>query len=390
MPKLIIDPGLTMPDENLKLSSIQEKLNAAVVTAKEFIETPPICFEIMDGEFSSEIGTLGNISLWIGKAKQGKTFAMSMALAAAELGEWLMSKLKITLPQDRKNINLFDTEQSRFHLQRVIRRVAKLSNRDEPVNLTAYGLRKYAPLERLELIEYALYNTTGLGFVVIDGIRDLITSINDEEQSSMITSKLLKWSEELNIHIAVVLHTNKGDNNARGHLGSELTNKAESVISVGKDEQNADQMIIKPEYCRSKEFIPFCFKIDEYGVPYISELPLIEQPAGKKALAPVDVAAETHSQVLDAVFRLKTEYKYGELQDQIKDFFMRFGIKFGQNKAREFITFYLNDAWMELHEPPKGFAVYRRLKKELVQKPHLNGNFYVNDHINTLDNDCPF
>lgn len=390
MPVVIIDPEAVIPDENIILSSLQEKLNAAIVTAKEFIETPPICFEIMDGEISSEIGTLGNISLWIGKAKQGKTFALSMALAAAEVGDWLMKKMKITLPDAQKNITLFDTEQSKFHLQRVVRRVAKLSNREEPVNLTAYGLRKYRPDERLEMIEYSIYNTPNLGFIVIDGIRDLITSINDEEQASMITSKLLKWSEELNIHIAVVLHTNKGDNNARGHLGAELTNKAESVISVAKDEENKDQMIIKADYCRSKEFLPFGFKIDEYGVPYISEIPIIEVPKGKKSTTPVDIATETHSQVLDAVFRLKNEYKYGELQDQVKDFFMRFGISFGQNKAREFITFYVNDQWIELYEPPKGYAVYRRLNKSLVQKPYLNNGNYVNYQINTLDEDAPF
>lgn len=387
---ILVNPAVDIPDENIKLSSLQEKLNAAIVTAKEFIETPPICFEIQDGEYSSEIGTLGNISLWIGKAKQGKTFAMSMALAAAELGDWLMSKLKISLPADQKNIYLFDTEQSRFHLQRVVRRVAKMCNREEPINLISVGLRKYSPAERLELIEYALYNTQNLGFVVIDGIRDLITSINDEEQASMITSKLLKWSEELNIHIAVVLHTNKADQNARGHIGSELTNKAETVISVGKDEQVPDQMIVKPEYCRSKEFVPFAFKIDEWGVPYITDLPIIETPVGKKSLSPVDVPPETHTQVLDAVFRLKSEYKYAELQDQVKDFFMRFGIKFGQNKAREFITFYMNDYWLEINEHKKGYPTYRRLKKELVQKPRLNGANYVNDDFNTLSDDCPF
>lgn len=386
MGKLSINPDVEIPEGNIKLSSIEEKLNAAIVTAKEFIEVPPICFEIIDGEFSSEIGTLGNVSLWIGKAKQGKTFAISLALAAAELGETLMSKIKITLPESQKGVELFDTEQSRYHLQRVIKRISKLSNRDEPFNLTSYGLRKYSPSERLELIEYALYNTQGLGFVVIDGIRDLISSINDEEQSSMISSKLLKWSEELNIHIAVVLHTNKGDNNARGHLGTELTNKAESVISVGKDENNKDQMIIKPEYCRSKDFIPFGFMIDQYGIPYISEIPIIEPGTqGKKALAPIDIPPETHAQVLDQVFRLKIEYKYGELQDQVKDFFMRHGITFGLNKSREFITYYQNDSWIE-----KAGAVYRRLKKDLVQKPHLNGNGYVNYQINTVGEDDPF
>lgn len=372
MANICIDPEIELPYDNIKLSSLEEKFNSTIVTANEFIEIPPICFEIMEGEYNSEIGTLGNISLWIGKAKQGKTFAMSLALAAAETGEWLMDKIKITLPDTNKNVILFDTEQSKFHLQRVIKRIAKLSNRPEPFNLTSSGLRKYPPHERLELIEHALYSIEGIGFVVIDGIKDLITSINDEEQASMISSKLLKWSEELNIHIAVVLHTNKGDNNARGHLGTELTNKAESVISVGKDENNKDQMIIKPEYCRSKEFNPFAFKIDAYGVPYISDIPIID-PAGngasRKALTPVDIPTETHLLVLDAVFRKNKELKYSDLIPQIKDYFMRHNIKFGENKAKEFATFYQNDNFIESFKPEKGHQMYRMVSRLTPYKP---------------------
>lgn len=357
-----INPDIAVPDNNIKLSSIQEKLNSAIVTVNEHIEIPPICFEIMDGELSSEIGTLGNISLWIGKAKQGKTFAMTMALAAAETGEWLMDKIRISLPNENKNVFLFDTEQSKYHLQRVLKRVTKLCNIDEPANLTGFGLRKYNPSERLEMIEYALYNSENLGFVVIDGIRDLITSINDEEQSTMISSKLLKWSEELNIHICVVLHTNKSDNNARGHLGTELTNKSETVISIGKDEQERDQMIIKPEFCRSREFIPFGFKIDDYGIPYIVDLPALQNDGKKKALTPVDIDKKTHIEVISAIFRVNKELKYTDLQNQVKDYFMRFGIKFGDNKAKEFLTFYVNDEYIESFKPEKGHTMYRRLK----------------------------
>lgn len=362
MTLISIEPKEVIPDNNIKLSSIQEKLNSAIVTVNEHIETPPICFEILDGELSSEIGTLGNISLWIGKAKQGKTFAMTMALAAAETGEWLMDKIRIALPAQNKNVLLFDTEQSKYHLQRVLKRVTSLCKIPEPMNLTGFGLRKYNPGERLEMIEYALYNTDNIGFVVIDGIRDLITSINDEEQSSMISSKLLKWSEELNIHICVVLHTNKGDNNARGHLGTELTNKSETVISIGKDEQDKDQMIVKPEFCRSREFIPFGFKIDEYGIPYILELPALQNDGRKKAVTPVDIDKKTHSEVIEAIFKVNKELKYTELQNQVKDYFMRFGIKFGDNKSKEFLTFYVNENYIENFKPEKGNALYRRLK----------------------------
>lgn len=347
-----------VPDTVIKVDSLQEKLMAARVSALEHIETPPICFEIKDGEISSEIGTLGNISLWIGKAKQGKTFALSMALAAAETGDWLMDKIKITLPEGQRNVFLFDTEQSRYHVQRVVKRICKLTGREEPINLTAFGLRKYSPTERLELIEYAIETYTDIGFVVIDGIRDLITSINDEEQSSMITSKCMKWSEEKNIHIAMVLHTNKGDNNARGHLGTELTNKSETVISIGKDEENKEQMIVKPEYCRSREFEPFYFKIDDFGIPSIIDTPPGMVGPKKKTLTPVEIPIETHNEIIRKIFRIDPEITYKTLQNNVKDYFMRVGTKFGDNKAIEFVTFYLAEGMIKKVEQPRRYTMY--------------------------------
>ena len=389
---IAINPDIEIPEDNIVLSSLQQKLNSALVTASENIPTPPICFEILDDEISSEIGTLGNISLFIGKAKQGKTFAISMALAAADKGDWLMNKIKISLPPLQRTVIFFDTEQSRYHVQRVVRRIGKLTGTYEPNNLVAYGLRGYNAAEVLELVEYAIYNTEQLGFVVIDGIRDLVTSINDEEQASMIASKLLKWSQDLNIHIITVLHTNKSDNNARGHLGSELTNKSESVIGVARDPENKEQILIVPEYCRNREFEPFAFKIDDFGIPYIVEVEKLNQlnaPA-RKTLTPVDIPPETHALVLDAVFRKNKELKYSELIPQIKDYFMRHNIKFGENKAKEFATFYQNDEYIEAFKPEKGNTLYRKLNKVLVQKVPLRAENQFNGYIKPLDENCPF
>lgn len=361
---LNIDPA-QVPDTVIKLSSLQEKLNQSIVTATEHIEKPPICFEIKEGELSSEIGTLGNLSLWIGKAKQGKTFAISMALAAAETCDWLQDKIKISLPEDQKTVLHFDTEQSRYHVQRVVKRIAKLAELSEPMNMTAFGLRKYSPGDRLEMIEYAIYNTENIGFVVIDGIRDLITSINDEEQSSMIVSKLMKWSEELNIHIAVVLHTNKADNNARGHVGTELTNKSESVISISKSDDQEDLMVVKAEYCRNRAFEDFGFTIDEFGIPQISENKIMGKKEGKKALTPVDIQPSIHGEILDAIFKIEPKITYKTLQSQVKDYFMRLGIKFGDNKAVEFITYYINNELITKVEGQSKYPFYTKHFKSL-------------------------
>ena len=360
MTLISIDPKFTIPDEVIRLTPIQERFNSAIITASELIETPPICIEIKDGEYSSEIGTLGNISLFIGKAKQGKTFAISMVIAAAETGEWLMDKIKVSLPDNKKTVLYIDTEQSRHHEQKVLKRILKLANRDEAVNIIALNLRKYSPNERLEIVEHAIYEVENLGLVILDGVRDLISSINDEEQSCMITSKLLKWSEETNCHICSVLHTNKGDNNARGHLGTELTNKSESVVSVQKDPENKEQILVSPEYCRNREFEQWAFSIDDYGLPYMVELPEIN--AKKKSLTPVDIDGKTHNEVISAIFKISNELKYTDLQNQIKDYFMRYGVKFGDNKAKEFLTYYINEKKIELFKPDKGHNMYRRPK----------------------------
>ncbi|MCU9931164.1 mobilization protein, partial [Escherichia coli] len=71
--------------------------------------------------------------------------------------------------------------------------------------------------------------------------------------ATMIVSKLMKWSEEKNILIVTVLHQNKGDNNARGHIGTELNNKAETVLSVSKSSDNEMVSIVQAEMCRNLE-----------------------------------------------------------------------------------------------------------------------------------------
>src|SRR5690606_11735047 len=130
---------------------------------------------------------------------------------------------------------------------------------EEPNNLKVYGLRCFKPSERLELIEHAIYTLPYVGLVVIDGIKDLINSINDEAEATMISSKLLKWTEEKNIHVINVLHQNKTADHARGHIGTELINKAETVLSVNVDEKDKGISIMTAEQTRNKEPQPFAF-----------------------------------------------------------------------------------------------------------------------------------
>ena len=51
-----------------------------------------------------------------------------------------------------------------------------------------------------------------------------------------------------------MLHENKNDRNAKGHLGAMLVQKSETTISLGKSETTPSASDIVPEYTRNKEF----------------------------------------------------------------------------------------------------------------------------------------
>ena len=236
---------------------------------------PPVILSIND----STICTLGNFSLLIGKAKSRKTFLITALAAAAISGECNISGLVGSLPEDRMTI-LFDTEQSSHHVYKTVQRICTQAGNTNPDNFIAYGLRPLTPSERVEVIDHVIQTIEHPGIVIIDGIRDLMSrGINDETESTEIISKILKWTHEYQLHIMLVLHQNKNDFNARGHIGTEAVNKAETVLSVSKDTQNPEISIVTPEYCRDIEFEPFAFQINFDGLP---ELSVMSEPVNNK------------------------------------------------------------------------------------------------------------
>ena len=212
------------------------------------------------------IGTLGNFSVSTGKAKAKKTFNVS-AIVAAALVNGQVLEYQASFPESKRTILYFDTEQSPYHCQLVMQRIlrlAKLPIDKEPQNLKFSHLRAIAdPNERREIICYAIYNTPNVGLVVIDSIRDLMLDINNSTEATKLVGDLMQWTSEQNIHIQTVLHLNKGDDNARGYIGTELNNKAETVIQITKDNTLPDRSIVAPAIIRSKPFDKFAFRLKE-------------------------------------------------------------------------------------------------------------------------------
>lgn len=340
-------------DETPIIESLEEKLENARINPNEKIEPPKIAWEIKNNTGGFDIlGTCGNFSAIIGKAKSRKSFLINIAVSSATKSGLVLDLIRSDISHQPQVI-YFDTEQSKYHVQLALKRICKQINIDDPHNLTVYGLRKYEPKERLALIEHAIYNNENVGFVVIDGIKDLITSINDEEQATMIVSKLLKWTEERNIHIVTVLHQNKSDTNARGHVGTELINKAETVLSVTKAEGDKDISIVEPQQCRNKEPEPFAFEIMD-GLPVLAQNWEVRTTTKSNKIDVSNISDDLLFKLLEVVFSKGESFGYAELIIQLKIVISKeMGKSFGDNKIKELITISRNEGFI-IQESNKG------------------------------------
>ena len=100
----------------------------------------------------------------------------------------------------------------------------------------------------------------------------LATAINDEEEASRVVSLLMKWTKIYNCHIHVVIHENKGDSYATGHLGSAILKKAEAIISVKKDSEDFRRSHVLCNLIRgTADFNDFSFRVNDEGLPEIEE-----------------------------------------------------------------------------------------------------------------------
>ncbi|MDO5979186.1 AAA family ATPase [Flavivirga spongiicola] len=344
---------------------LKKALKKYEVDSSEKLKPPEIAWGMFDKTQTkfSILGTLSNFGLVTGKAKSRKSFFINIVTSVASSNDKLLSQYQSRLPKGKRGVLYFDTEQSRYHVQAALKRVCKQIGVPNPKNLKVYGLRSLNPEARLKLIEFAIYNNPKVGFVVIDGIKDLIKSINSEEEATEIASKLLKWTEECNIHIVCVLHQNKGDSNARGHLGSELSHKAETVLSVTRDSQNKDISIVEPVMCRNQEPDDFAFEIID-GLPVAIEdyeFRVKKKPIKGGLLSIPDFEK---FQMLNEVYSKKDEYLLTDLSNTLQEVIKtrKPDMASGNNAMRGFIKYLKTKEWLIQEAPraPYKLGVYKK------------------------------
>jgi hypothetical protein len=133
-----------------------------------------------------------------------------------------------------------------------------------------YALRNLTPSDRIDFIDYVLYDileSKNIGLIIIDGIADLVSDVNNLEQCSKVVQKLMSWTDQYKCHIVTIIHSNYGSDKPTGHLGSFLEKKAETQIKLETNHVNKGWVSVECKRSRNTGFKPFSFLINENGLP---------------------------------------------------------------------------------------------------------------------------
>ena len=260
---------------NMLMELIAEECTIDTTTVMEY---PPTALSLGEKTIQSKggnitmpipIGTYGNFSFVQAPPKSKKTFFVSL-LASVYLSGGNNFGGKIKGHRDGRCLMHFDTEQGHWHSQRVFKRVQDMSNTKEVGCYHTYALRTIGYKERLQFIEYCLEQNKGKnGLVIIDGIADLVSDVNNLEESNLCVQKIMQLSAKYNCHIVTVIHSNYGSDKPTGHLGSFLEKKTETQIQLEVNTVNKEWITVSCKRSRGYAFETFSFSINEFGLPFV-------------------------------------------------------------------------------------------------------------------------
>lgn len=274
-----------MIEENLNLikSSLPLKGQAANPSAKKIISMRDLD-ELQSGRITPETELppmqplfsiygvpcfyRGELTADCGKAKSGKTTFLSILMAATIKRQTLALE---RLTDEPLKVLWIDTEQSQQSTQEILKeRIMPLAGVDklDDTQFFAFNLRGVGFEKRGRMVDVAIRSIKP-DICIIDGVKDLMTDINDAVQATLIMEKLMELAKEMNCCIVCVLHQNKSeqDRNMRGSIGTELTNKAFEVFQcsiLGDDET----FKVEQTYSRKRKIKQnFYYTINQDGLP---------------------------------------------------------------------------------------------------------------------------
>ena len=203
-----------------------------------------------------------------GKAKSGKTFFLSILMAGALKKQMLALE---RLCEDPLKVLWIDTEQSQQSTQEILKdRIMPLADLEslDDTRFYAFNLRGLGFDRRQKMVDVAI-RVLQPDIVILDGIKDLMTDINDAVQATLIMEHLMALAKDQNCCIVCVLHQNKSeqDRNMRGSIGTELTNKAFEVFQCETIDESETFKVTHTFSRKRRMKRKFYYRVNEQGLP---------------------------------------------------------------------------------------------------------------------------
>ena len=240
----------------------QEKFLELLNESKVTLDNQPPKPDVLLKMGGVDMFTCGDLSAVVSKAGHGKSTLLSLVC-----GEMINTKDSFFESElkDERPILYFDTEMSDYDVWRITHRLNKLTGLESEELQKRFEVFKTEHLGDdnrknfiMEVVK--MYKPQ---FVIIDGVTDLIGSINDEAIAKKTVSEFRAIANEFKCHILAVIHSNEGNlagTEARGWIGKEWKRKAEGEINVKFDNKEFKVSCGKGRHGR---FDDWTFELDQ-------------------------------------------------------------------------------------------------------------------------------
>lgn len=208
----------------------------------------------------------GDYSVISGVGNSKKSFVKTALVASYIGGRTDFGWFKTHRLSDDKIILDIDTEMSRNHAKKAFRRVEEMVG-SRYKNYMPYILKKRSNAEKLAEVEALIKRYgTKIGLVAIDGYADLMKDTNDNVESAELAQRIMSWVDEYQIHVTGILHENPNGEKMRGHLGSEMSRKAATILKVEAHQDINNESRVFHVKSRDEKFKKFDIVIKK-GLP---------------------------------------------------------------------------------------------------------------------------
>jgi hypothetical protein len=83
-----------------------------------------------------------------------------------------------------------------------------------------------------DYLRYIRGSQTGHMVIILDQLADCVADFNDPKESMLLTDMLNFMVHEQDVTFVCIIHENPNSSKARGHLGTEMANKASTVLQL--------------------------------------------------------------------------------------------------------------------------------------------------------------